>query len=145
MITADDKVGPPTGLSLQRRGECLCQIVGSIVGSFEVDERPDQRLTSDRTSRAVVSRVEVIRRNRRAGHVMPTDPHYPQISNLEISANSNTFGKQATPQHDRHRKQTNSASPRVTSWNKAQLNGWVAINRLIILCSTRAARRAAVG
>ena len=35
---------------------------------------------------------------------MPADPHHPQVGNLQISANAKTFGKQATRQHDRHRK-----------------------------------------
>jgi hypothetical protein len=104
MITADDKVGPPTKFGLQCRGQCLSQIIGSIVGSFEVEERLDLWLTSYCTPRPVVSRIEVVRRISRLGHVMPADPHHPQVGNLEISANAKAFGEQATREHDRHRK-----------------------------------------
>ena len=38
------------------------------------------------------------------GHIMPADPHRPQVGNLQISANAKTLGKQATRQHDRNRK-----------------------------------------
>ena len=38
------------------------------------------------------------------GHVIPADPHHPEVGNLQMNANSKTFGKQATRQHDRHRK-----------------------------------------
>jgi hypothetical protein len=61
MIASDDKVGPPTSLGLQCRGQCLCQIVGLIVGSSKVEERPDRWLASDCAPRAVVGRVGAIR------------------------------------------------------------------------------------
>jgi hypothetical protein len=106
MIASDDKVGPPPALRLQCCGECLRQLVGSIVGSLEVDERPDPRLASGCTPRAIASSVGALRRSGRVGDVMPADPHHPQIGNLKISADPKTFGKQATRQHECHRKDT---------------------------------------
>ena len=43
---------------------------------------------------------------------MPADPHHPQVGNLQISANAKTFGKQATRQHEGHRKDVGYSHPR---------------------------------
>ena len=69
MVATDDKVGPPTSLGLQGRCQCMRQIVGSIVGSFEVEERPDRWLASDCAPRAVASRVGAIKGVVRIFHV----------------------------------------------------------------------------
>jgi hypothetical protein len=58
---------------------------------LEVEERPDPRLASDCTPAPSPAGSE-LRRSCRSGHVVPTDPHQPQVGNLKISGDRRAAG-----------------------------------------------------